>query len=152
MSLLSGAFQPWVEGGVAHAVVQALVELATPNFDASGIVADFLDRIDVRRHVVCAIPVADYTVATLSVMRSRRAHAFSAVEQERLAWVCRHLQRSFRLSELVAEHAASAGLADLRRADAGHDGDGKDRLRPRRGAGNDRVGAHSHEGRPYRLR
>ena len=88
-------------------------EIEPEGFERSGIVADYLDRLDVRRHLVCSFRLPGDSVATLSVMRSRRAGSFDDPGRERMTRAARHLARSFGIGDLLVERAACLGALDL---------------------------------------
>lgn len=88
-------------------------EIEPEGFERTGIVADYLDRLDVRRHLVCSFRLPGDSIATLSVMRSRRAGSFDGTGRERMARAARHLARSFGIGDLLVERAACLGALDL---------------------------------------
>jgi DNA-binding CsgD family transcriptional regulator len=92
-------------------------EIEPPGFDRSGIVADFLDPLGMRRQICGVFAKTDRSVGTLSIMRSRRAGRFPAESRHRFGIVMSHLQQAYRLYDTVGRAAdqssASAMVVDL---------------------------------------
>ncbi len=89
------------------------IEMEPEGFDRTGIVADYLDRLDVRRHLVCALAAPEGSVAAFSVMRSARAGFYDESERARMLRVARHMERSLQLASVLAERDAATAMLDL---------------------------------------
>ncbi|MFI4995873.1 MAG: helix-turn-helix transcriptional regulator [Hyphomicrobiales bacterium] len=91
-------------------------EIEPPGFDRSGIVADFLDPLGMRRQICGVFAKTDKSVGTLSIMRSRRAGPFRAESRRRFGIVMSHLRQSYRLYDTVgraAIHSSVSAMVDL---------------------------------------
>lgn len=89
------------------------IEMEPEGFDGTGIVADYLSRLDIRRHLFCALAAPEGSFAAFTVMRSRRIGFFGDVEKSRMLRVARHMERSLQLATLLTERDAATAMLDL---------------------------------------
>jgi len=83
-------------------------EMEPPGFDESGIVRDFLDPLEIRRQVGAVVVRDEDTIATLTVMRSREAGAFSAEDADRFALLIPHFRRAYHMHKALRRASAVA--------------------------------------------
>ena len=81
-------------------------EIEPPDFDNTGIVADFLDPLEMRRQICGVFVKTHKSIGTLSVMRPRRAGAFRAESRRKFGIIMSHLRQSYHLHETVGRAAA----------------------------------------------
>ncbi|KAA2242263.1 helix-turn-helix transcriptional regulator [Salinarimonas soli] len=83
-------------------------EMEPPGFDASPIVRDFLDPLEIRRQIAAVVVRDETTIATLTVMRSRAAGPFTAVHADRFSLLLPHFRRSFHIHKALRQAAGVA--------------------------------------------